>query len=170
MEIHTTDMEDVIESYATMILPSDYGSVRIFAKLALTLCILTILVVCCYRAAGKIKVFLVAAFLATGELSFFLAYNVCGLGIIFIPYGCGVWKKDILHQLTFFTDYSGETGQQPAGAYGGDGACLFLDTGDEARYEEYDLRHHAACSREGGRTAGISGGTDQDDGQTGIPF
>ena len=105
MEIHTRDMEDVIESYATMILPSDYGNVRIFAKLALTLGILTILVVCCYRAAGKLKVFLVAAFFATGELSFFLAYNVCRLGIIFIPYGCGVWKKDILHQLTFFTDY-----------------------------------------------------------------
>lgn len=63
-----------------LILPSDYGSVRIFAKLALTLCILTILVVCCYRAAGKIKVFLVVAFLATGEFSFFLAYNVCWLG------------------------------------------------------------------------------------------
>ena len=63
-----------------LILPSDYGSVRIFAKLALTLCILTILAVCCYRAAGKIKVFLVVAFLATGEFSFFLAYNVCWLG------------------------------------------------------------------------------------------
>ena len=44
-----------------LILPSDYGSVRIFAKLALNLCILTILAVCCYRAAGKIKVFLVVA-------------------------------------------------------------------------------------------------------------
>ena len=63
-----------------LILPSDHGSVRIFIKLALTLCILTVLVVCCYRAAGKIKVFLVAAFLAAGEFSFFLAYNVCWLG------------------------------------------------------------------------------------------
>ena len=59
-----------------MVLPSDYGSVRIFVKLALTVCILAVLLVCCYRAAGKIKVFLLAAFLVAGEISFFLAYNV----------------------------------------------------------------------------------------------
>ncbi len=63
-----------------MVLPSDYGSVRIFVKLALTVCILAVLLVCCYRAAGKIKVFLLAAFLVAGEISFFLAYNVCWLG------------------------------------------------------------------------------------------
>ncbi len=63
-----------------LILPSDYGSVRIFVKLVLTLCILVVPVVCCYREAGKIKVFLVAAFLAASEFSFFLAYNVCWLG------------------------------------------------------------------------------------------
>lgn len=70
----------VLKLGVDLILPPDYGSVRIFAKLALTLCILTVLAVCCYRAAGKIKVFLVAAFLAAGEFSFFLAYHVCRPG------------------------------------------------------------------------------------------
>ena len=76
----TVFLYTVLKLGMDLILPSDYGSVRIFIKLGLTLCILTVLVVCCYRAAGKIKVFLVAAFLAAGEFSFFLAYNVCWLG------------------------------------------------------------------------------------------
>ena len=39
---------------------------------------------------------------------------------------------DLLEQGKEQLHYLGETGQQPAGAYGGDGARLFRDTGDEA--------------------------------------
>ena len=70
----------VLKTGINLVLPSDYGSIRIFAKLILTLCILAVLAVCCYKTAGKIKVFLVAAFLAVSEISFFLAYSICLLG------------------------------------------------------------------------------------------
>ena len=49
----TVFLYTVLKLGMDLILPSDYGSVRIFAKLALTLCILTILALCCYKATGK---------------------------------------------------------------------------------------------------------------------
>ena len=63
-----------------LILTSDYGSVRIFAKLVLTLCVLTAIVMCFYRVAGKITVFLVTSFMASSEISLFLAVIIFWLG------------------------------------------------------------------------------------------
>lgn len=63
-----------------LILPSDYGSVRIFAKLVLTLCVLTAIAMCFYRAAEKVTVFLVTSFMAASEISLFLAVIIFWLG------------------------------------------------------------------------------------------
>ena len=85
-----------------LILPSDYGSIRIFEKLTLTLCILVVLIVCCYRVAGKIKVFLVVAFLATSEISFFMAYNVFWLGSYLYSLWAWCFKKGYITSVDIF--------------------------------------------------------------------
>lgn len=85
-----------------LILPSDYGSIRSFEKLTLTLCILVVLIVCCYRVAGKIKVFLVVVFLAASEISFFMAYNVCWLGSYLYPLWAWCFKKGYITSVDVF--------------------------------------------------------------------
>ena len=70
----------VLKLGADLILPSNYGSVRIFVKLVLTLCLLTVIAMCFYRAAGKITVFLVTSFMAASEISLFLAVIIFWLG------------------------------------------------------------------------------------------
>ena len=70
----------VLKLGVDLILPSDYGSVRIFAKFVLTLCVLTVIAMCFYRAAGKITVFLVTSFMASSEISLFLAVIIFWLG------------------------------------------------------------------------------------------
>lgn len=87
-----------------LILLSDYGSIRIFAKLTFTLCILAVLIVCCYRVAGKIKVFLVVVFLAASEFSFFLAYNVCWLGSYLYPLWAWCFKKGYITSVDIFEE------------------------------------------------------------------
>ena len=49
-------------------------------KLVLTLCLLTVIAMCFYRAAGKITVFLVTSFMAASEISLFLAVIIFWLG------------------------------------------------------------------------------------------
>ncbi len=70
----------VLKLGADLILPSNYGSVRILAKLVLTLCVLTVIAMCFYRAVGKITVFLVASFMAASEISLFLAVIIFWIG------------------------------------------------------------------------------------------
>ncbi len=70
----------VLKLGTDLILPSNYGSVRIFAKLVLTLCVLTAIAICFYRVAGKITVFLVTSFMAASEISLFLAVIVFWIG------------------------------------------------------------------------------------------
>ncbi len=70
----------VLKLGADLILPSNYGSVRILAKLVLTLCVLTAIAMCFYRAVRKITVFLVASFMAASEISLFLAVIIFWIG------------------------------------------------------------------------------------------
>lgn len=43
-------------------------------KLLLTICVLTVLVICFYQAAKRVTIFLVLAFITVNEISFFLSY------------------------------------------------------------------------------------------------
>lgn len=63
-----------------MVVPSDYESVRIVLKLTVTLCILVLLALVFFKSAKSITVFLIVAFLAVSEISFFLAYSVMLIG------------------------------------------------------------------------------------------
>lgn len=83
-------------------LPSDHGNLRIFIKLALTLCILASSAICFYRAANKITFFLVIVFLAVSEISFFLAHMVFRLGDILYPLWMRCMERGYIHSTDTF--------------------------------------------------------------------
>lgn len=62
------------------LLPSDYDSVKIFAKLAFLTGVLILSAVCLYRGAAALKLYLSVTFMAFTEISFFLAYMIIILG------------------------------------------------------------------------------------------
>ena len=66
-------------------LPQNYGGFGIFAKLALVVCIMSMIALVFYRAAGKICIFLIVVFMAVSEISVFLAYTAGQIGEALIP-------------------------------------------------------------------------------------
>lgn len=70
----------IFQITAANMLTVDYGTLRTFERLILTVCILSVLAVCFYKAAKAVTVFLVVTFLAVNEISFFLSYMVLMAG------------------------------------------------------------------------------------------
>lgn len=68
-----------------MLLSQNYGGFGIFAKLAVAVCILSVIALLFYRLAGKICIFLIVVFMAVSEISLFLAYTVGQIGEVLIP-------------------------------------------------------------------------------------
>lgn len=63
-----------------LILPKGYTSFWVFARLAVILCIVSMIALVFYRAVGKITLFLIVIFMAVGEMSVFLAHIFFELG------------------------------------------------------------------------------------------
>lgn len=57
-------------------LPKSYGSFGTFVKLAAIMCTILVVVLLCYRGVEKLTVFLIGAFMAANEISFFLSYMI----------------------------------------------------------------------------------------------
>lgn len=57
-------------------LPKGYGSFDAFARLAVIMCVISVIALIFYKAIGKITLFLVVTFMAASEISFFLSYMV----------------------------------------------------------------------------------------------
>lgn len=55
-------------------LPKGYTSFWVFVRLAVILCIISVIALVFYRVAGKITLFLIVTFMAVGEMSVFLAH------------------------------------------------------------------------------------------------
>lgn len=62
------------------VLPSDYGSIRIFGKKLMTLAILFFVTFCFYKAAELITVYLTVTFMAVSDICFFIAYMIMRIG------------------------------------------------------------------------------------------
>lgn len=92
----------VLKLGINLVLPSDYGSARVFTKLALTICILSMDAVCFYRTANKITIFLVMVFLAVSEISFFLAHMVFQLGNCLYPLWMGCMQRGYIRSADIF--------------------------------------------------------------------
>lgn len=68
-----------------ILLPENYGGIGIFAKLAVVVCMISVVALVFYRVAGKICIFLIVAFMAVSEISVFLAYTVGQIVVALIP-------------------------------------------------------------------------------------
>ncbi len=62
------------------ILPSDYGSIRIFGKKLMTLVLLFLITFCFYKAKEVIIVYLIVTFMAVSDICFFIAYMIMQTG------------------------------------------------------------------------------------------
>lgn len=85
-----------------LVMPSDYGSLRIVLRLIFTACILFVLSVCFYKMSCAARSFLVAAFLAVSEISFFLAYTVIRMGDSIINFMVWCMEQGILEPADTF--------------------------------------------------------------------
>lgn len=70
-----------------LLLPSDYGTIRVFGKKLMTLIILFLITFCFYKAVQVITVYLIVTFMAVSDICFFIAYMIMGLG----PYLTDFW-------------------------------------------------------------------------------
>ena len=71
-----TVLYGVLRLGAGFFLPKSYGSFGTFVKLAAIMCTILVAVLLCYRGVEKITVFLIGAFMAVNEISFFLSYMI----------------------------------------------------------------------------------------------
>lgn len=79
-EFLITALYGIVRFAMNMVLPADYGEVRIFGRLVLTVCGASILICCFYKAVNVIAVFLVISFMAVSEICFFIAYMILYFG------------------------------------------------------------------------------------------
>ena len=75
-ELAVTVLYGVLRLGVGFFLPKSYGSFGTFVKLAAIMCIVLVVVLLCYRAIEKITLFLIGAFMAVNEISFFLSYMI----------------------------------------------------------------------------------------------
>lgn len=72
----TTVLYGALRMGAGILLPKGYGSFVTFIRLAVVICIISMIALIFYRAIGKITLFLVVTFMAVSEICFFLSYMV----------------------------------------------------------------------------------------------
>lgn len=73
-ELAVTVLYGVLRLGVGFFLPKGYGSFATFIRLAVVICIISMIALIFYRAIGKIALFLIVTFMAVGEMSFFLAH------------------------------------------------------------------------------------------------
>lgn len=66
----------VLRLSMSLLLPSDYGSIRIVVNLIFTFCMLMILTLCFYKAFHSITIFLVITFMAVSEISGYMVHII----------------------------------------------------------------------------------------------